>query len=153
MPFSLALFAACSFLCSECITSKEVYEFRKDNHVTLKTGEISKLNQKPKLPSDKDPDHVYGRQSSMRAVEETRYTGDAPDMKTLVQAGFMNDWVAMNESRAHIIAAKHENIPVKTTKAAEGHASALEKYTAKETAEPFKLSKFKKVQSKIGVPK
>jgi len=135
---------------SEIVTSKEVHDFRKDNLFTLKTGDMAKLNQKPKLPSDKDADHVYGRQSSMRAVEETRYTGDAPDMKTLVQAGFMNDWVAMNESRAHVIAAKHEAVPIRITKAAAGHASALDKYTAKEASEPFKLSKFKKVQSKIG---
>lgn len=138
---------------SEIVTAKEVADFRKDNQITLKTGDMAKLNQKPKLPSDKDPDHVYGRLSSMRAVEETRYTGDAPDMKSLVQAGFMNDWVAMNDSRAHIIAAKHETIPVKLTKAATGHASAVEKYAEKPAAEPFKLTKFKKVQSKLGLPK
>jgi len=138
---------------NEVVTAKEVSDFRKDNMVTLKGGDIGKLNRKVVLPSDKDPDHIYGRQSSQRAVEETRYTGDAPDIKTIVQGGFMQDWVTMNDKRAHMIASKHESIPPKMTKAAAGHASAISKYQESEESTPFKMKKFQKVQSKLDIPK
>jgi len=36
----------------------------------------------------------------MRPVEETRLTGDAPSIKSIVQGDYMHDWVKMNEARA-----------------------------------------------------
>jgi len=135
---------------NEVVTAKDLSGFRKDNLITLKTGKDSEgtFFKKPLVPSDKDPDHVYGRKSSQRACEETRYTGEAPDIKTIVQGGFMQDWVKSNEKRAHLIAAKSEVIAPKMTKAAAGHASAASKYAPEDAPAPFKMKKFSNVKSK-----
>jgi hypothetical protein len=45
------------------------------------------------------------------------HTGDAVDIKTIVQGGFMNEWIAKNEKRAGQITTKQEWREPKMTKA------------------------------------
>jgi hypothetical protein len=94
---------------------------------------------------------VYGRSSSAPTIEETRYTGDAVDIKTIVQGGFTDEWITMNERRAGQMRAKHEWREPKMTKAAVGHASFAQssKHGQGGEAKPFKMKKFENVQPKL----
>ena len=47
----------------------------EENHITMRASVVGdKMNKAPALPSDYNPDHVYGRSSAAPTVEETRYT-------------------------------------------------------------------------------
>ena len=102
---------------NEVVTAGEAAAFRSENHITLRGGDHGKIDKTPALPSDFNPDHVYGRSSAAPTIEETRYTGDAVDIKTIVQGGFTNEWITMNEKRAGQITTKHEWREPKMTKA------------------------------------
>ena len=82
--------------------SNQQLNFRKKHPVALRTGvqQNSTHSETPvTIPSDLDPTFIYGRASSNRPSEETRLTGDAPDMRDLLQGSFMWDWVQMNTHR------------------------------------------------------
>mmetsp|Transcript_15072 Transcript_15072/g.49437 ORF Transcript_15072/g.49437 Transcript_15072/m.49437 type:complete len:226 (+) Transcript_15072:24-701(+) len=136
----------------EVIHSKDQRGFRIEHPVTLKRGDtgIKTKQQKSALPSDTDPDFVYGRTSSQRPVEETRLTGDAPDIKAVVQGSFMMDWVKMNEGRQDEFNKLRQKPVPKPTKASAGHASAT-KTVAEEPKAAFKMSKFSKVPPRVAI--
>lgn len=134
---------------NEVVTAQEAAAFRTENHITLRAGEHGKMNKMPSLPSHHNPDHVYGRSSAAPTIEETRYTGDAVDIKTIMQGGFVNEWVNMNEKRAGQLMAKHEWREPKMTRAAAGHATIQSKYAEVSSPKPFKMKKFDKVQPKL----
>ena len=134
---------------NEVVTAQEAMAFRSENHITLRTGEAGKKTKAPSLPSDYNPDHVYGRSSADPTVEETRYTGDAVNIKDLMEGGFTDDWVKMNVTRADQLQAKHEWRDPKMTKAAAGHATIQSKYAEQASPKPFKMKKFDKVKPKL----
>ena len=108
-----------------------------------------KIDRTPALPSDYDPDFVYGRSSTAPTIEETRYTGAAVDIKTIVQGGFTDEWVTMNMKRSGQLNAKHEWREPKMTKAAAGHATIQSKYATVASPKPFKMKKIDKVEAKL----
>ncbi|GBG62203.1 hypothetical protein CBR_g29401 [Chara braunii] len=50
-------------------------DFRRLLPLTLKHSAQCRLNLRPELPSDTDPQHTYGRRTSCRPLEELRITG------------------------------------------------------------------------------
>lgn len=138
---------------NEVVTATETVAFRSENHITLRAGDHGKIDKTPLLPSDLNPDHVYGRSSAAPTVEETRYTGDAVDIKTIMQGGFVDEWVTMNDKRASQLRAKHEWREPKMTKAAAGHASLPAKLAQAASPKQFKMKKFENVKAKLTLPK
>lgn len=135
----------------EKTNSKEQRDFREHHPKTLKQGAVeNKLKQKQPLPSDQNPHHTFGRQTSCRPVEETRLTGQAAHIKNVVQGTFMNDWVDMNERRADLFLAQNAKIPPQATKASSGHGAKAKAMQDQETKEPWKMKKFSAVTSKVG---
>ena len=127
---------------------------REFNKVTLKQGDHGSLARRPSLPSDKNPEHAYGRRCSQRLVEESRYTGiQKVGIKSIVEGQYIDDWITMNSERKSELEAKHEWRQPAMTKAASGHATATAKCTIPPKREPFKMSKFKKMGAKVHIPK
>ena len=136
--------------------SNQQLDFRLENPIELRTGiQTSKHNETPvTIPSDTNPYFIYGRASSNRPLEETRLTGEAPDMRDLLQGSFMWDWVKMNtkrEAEFHLKAAKIAPTP---TAAALGHAMGGKRVVDKQKettskSKQWKMSKFSNVKSRV----
>lgn len=142
---------------NDVVTAKETAAFRSENHVTLPAERAGARRKLPpsRLPSDRDPEHAYGRSSSAPSAEETRY-GDSVSAKQVVNGEFADEWKAMNRWRAEKMAEKAARHARKTaggpklTRAALGHAAAAAARTrGREVVEPFKLSKFGAVKSRF----
>ncbi len=136
--------------------SNEQLPFRIEHPVALKSGiQSRKQNETPvSIPSDADPRFVYGRASSNRPLEETRLTGDAPDMRDLLQASFQWDWVKMNTRRSNEFDLKTAKIAPTATKAALGHALGGQRVIEKQkmdSARPkaWKMKKFSNVKPRV----
>ena len=114
---------------NDVVTAKETAAFRSD-HVTLPAERAGATRKRPpsRLPSDRHPEHAYGRSSSAPSAEETRY-GDSVSAKQVVNGEFADEWKAMNRWRAEKMAEKAARHARKTaggatlTRAALGHAA------------------------------
>lgn len=137
------------------VTSQEQTPFRHEYPITLKRGDTGNTLKKKPLPSDRNPDFVYGRKSEHRPLEETRLTGGDVDIKNLVQGAYTNDWTKMNLLREAEFQEAHLKPLPKPTKASAGHAAGAKAAGAKKeqvAAEPFKMKKFKSVKAKLEIP-
>lgn len=117
--------------------------------VTVKKFDHSKKAAST-LPSDKNPRHTYGMPSAHRSAEVVREKGAyEPPVKHLVQGAYQEDWVKSNMAKAEA----HVNtyIPPVPTRATIGHAIGAQRYIRHDHGgEEWKMSKFKKVPSKVG---
>ena len=126
---------------NDVVTAKETAAFRSENHVTLPAERAGARRKLPpsRLPSDRDPEHAYGRSSSAPSAEETRY-GDSVSAKQVVNGEFADEWKAMNRWRAEKMAEKAARHARKTaggpklTRAALGHAAAAAARTRGESS-------------------
>ena len=136
--------------------SNQQLDFRVAHPIELRTGiQTSKQQETPvTIPSDANPHFIYGRASSNRPLEETRLTGEAPDMRDLLQGSFMWDWVKMNTKREDEFHMKAAKIAPTPTRAALGHAMGGKKVIdsqkeALSKSKQWKMKKFEKVKSRV----
>eukprot|EP01018_Ginkgo_biloba_P011152 Gb_12415 [translate_table: standard] len=136
---------------SNCVKASDQRQFREENRIPLhvkrlplpECGCVQKKT--PNLPSDKNPDFVYGRPVQR---EEP--------ITNIVKQAYANDWIKMNMAHQHEFG--KETLPgcrrltAKTTKSTELYARTQQEKTIVESQPPserFILSKFKNIPSKI----
>eukprot|EP00201_Polytomella_parva_P016262 CAMPEP_0175054542 /NCGR_PEP_ID=MMETSP0052_2-20121109/9563_1 /TAXON_ID=51329 ORGANISM="Polytomella parva, Strain SAG 63-3" /NCGR_SAMPLE_ID=MMETSP0052_2 /ASSEMBLY_ACC=CAM_ASM_000194 /LENGTH=241 /DNA_ID=CAMNT_0016319249 /DNA_START=47 /DNA_END=772 /DNA_ORIENTATION=+ len=134
-----------------CTTSKQLPGFRQENLILQKTAKSSATKSPNALPSDKDTTFTYGVPSAYRSAEVIRTHGPAePPLKYLVQGAYQDDWVNMNMQRDLMASKERPYIPPVPTKAALGHSSGASKYINPPTeTEPWKMTKFRNVDSRV----
>lgn len=105
----------------------------------------------PKLPSDKDRKFTYGMASAYRTPEVVRTHGPTePPVKYLVQGAYQDEWVVDNLQKEATTQRGRPYIPPAPTKAVMGHSQGAVRYLAPpSTEEPFKMNKFKTVESRV----
>mmetsp|Transcript_39789 Transcript_39789/g.103011 ORF Transcript_39789/g.103011 Transcript_39789/m.103011 type:complete len:227 (-) Transcript_39789:115-795(-) len=132
-------------------SASEQHAHRSMNYETMKTGNAVKPKA-PKVPSDVNVEHTYGIPSTHIPLEVYRVCGDPANVRNLIQNSYANDWINNNmEKEAAMRGSPTKKGGIGLTRAAEGHAfGAHTKYIVPADAdEPFKMSKFKGVPSKV----
>jgi len=79
-------------------------------------------------------------------------TGYTPSMESVIHGDFMYDWVKMNERRAHEFDEQVSRSPPQPTIASQGHSihhNRQKRPSHDSNKEPFKMSRFGQVESKI----
>ena len=143
---------------NDVVNARETAAFRTENHITLRAGSASvrasggkNLFAKPALPSDRDPEHGYGKSSKIPTVEERKFGSNAP-IKAVLNGAFANEWVEKNQRRAGVLkqmAVKRAPVS-RTTNAQEKRAQvARAKIAPAPKPTPFKMKLFEKVQSRF----
>ncbi|GAQ79831.1 hypothetical protein KFL_000390210 [Klebsormidium nitens] len=135
---------------SECTTASETRIFRETHDIRIKQGSPTKTRREPLIPSDYNPEHVYGRSTLVRTYAEKQWLSCDTPIKKLIQNDYGDEWIRMNEARQEELNRQHEKVPPKTTRAALGHASKAKLVAEQQQPkERFVLSKFKNVPTKI----
>eukprot|EP00899_Mesostigma_viride_P005009 jgi/Mesvir1/14509/Mv05208-RA.1 len=135
------------------VTAAEQKTFRQthDIRVTRKVGESQKA-KKDALPSDHDPDFVYGRPSNARLPEELRITGEhGVPIGHLIQGAYADEWKKSVEARQDELKPKKTAVVGSPTKSSILHATAaMQKLSpADKDKEAFKMKKFQNVPPKV----
>ena len=78
---------------------------------------------------------------------------DSPSVRSLIHSDFMSDWCRANHAKTQgaAKAANQTRASQRSTKAAQGHAAAAQRRLDRRgtAPEPFKLERFKAVQSRV----
>eukprot|EP00798_Chlamydomonas_sp_ICE-L_P023122 gene23122-30323_t len=131
-------------------SAKDQPGFRAANPATVTKRTETTLKKGVTLPSDKNVKHTYGLPSSHRTAETIREKGPVEvPLKHLVQGAYADEWAVQN---SHMVDGKTTAayIPPVPTRAALGHAIGAQKYLQHgDHGEEWKMSKFKKVGSRV----